>query len=182
MLTNATDHRDEWANVADRFRPAILQTTARILRNSDLAEDACQETQLHIIENASKFRVAPSTNNPVVIKLIRTIAFNTACSMLRKNMRSQHHEHAKADLHAYYYGLHYEMVTAPAETETFVRTMIDKAPQKFKALLDLRFNRGFSYAEIADELGCSTGAARSRGFRALKLLRKSWKQSPESAQ
>ena len=180
MMTNGTDHRDKWASVAHRFRPAILQTTARILRNSDLAEDACQEAQLHIIQNAAKFRVAPSANNPVVVKLIRTIAFNTACSVRRKAMRAQQHEYAAADLRHYYYALRSE-VDGPTETDNFAQALIDKAPQKFKALLDLRFNRGFSYAEIADKLGCTTGAARSRGFRALKLLRKSWVKAFASA-
>ncbi|MFA3782551.1 RNA polymerase sigma factor [Melioribacteraceae bacterium 4301-Me] len=52
-----------------------------------------------------------------------------------------------------------------------VRKAIDKLPEKLKVPLILRDIEGFSYKEIADQLGCEVGTIKSRIFRARETLK-----------
>ncbi len=52
-----------------------------------------------------------------------------------------------------------------------VRKYISKLPEKLKKPLILRDIEGFSYKEIADQLGCEVGTVKSRIFRARESLK-----------
>lgn len=52
-----------------------------------------------------------------------------------------------------------------------VRKAINKLPEKLKTPLILRDIDGFSYKEIADQMGCEVGTVKSRIFRARESLK-----------
>jgi len=52
-----------------------------------------------------------------------------------------------------------------------VRNAINKLPQKLQTPLILRDIDGFSYKEIADQMGCEVGTVKSRIFRARESLK-----------
>ncbi len=54
---------------------------------------------------------------------------------------------------------------------TLVRKAIEKLPEKLKVPLVLRDIEGYSYKEIADQLGCEVGTIKSRIFRARESLK-----------
>lgn len=49
-----------------------------------------------------------------------------------------------------------------------VRRILDQLPDTYRAVLELRFMRGYSASEMARELGISSGGARMLQFRALR--------------
>ena len=53
----------------------------------------------------------------------------------------------------------------------WLRSELARLPRRQRAVLVLRYYAGLSDAEIADELGCSTGTVRSHASRALAALR-----------
>ncbi len=53
----------------------------------------------------------------------------------------------------------------------WLRSELARLPRRQRAVLVLRYYAGLSDAEIADELGCSTGTVRSHASRALATLR-----------
>lgn len=54
---------------------------------------------------------------------------------------------------------------------TLVRKAIEKLPEKLKVPLVLRDIEGYSYKEIAEQLGCEVGTIKSRIFRARESLK-----------
>jgi RNA polymerase sigma factor (sigma-70 family) len=57
-----------------------------------------------------------------------------------------------------------------AEQKEQVRQALDSLPARQRATLVLAYYQGLTYREVADVMGCSTGAVKTHMYRALKTL------------
>ncbi len=61
-----------------------------------------------------------------------------------------------------------EIVLARKKTDARLKAVLDQLSDDYRAILDLRFLKGYTVKEAAEELGISESNAKVRQFRALK--------------
>lgn len=132
------------------------------------AEDIAQESfikaysQLHSLQNPSRFA-----------GWLSKIALQQCSDAIRRSVRCKTALGCKATPIE-------SLGDVPAETANpgltqsqihFVRQTVGQLPEKFKALIIMRFVAGLSAVQIAEQLGKRPGAIRVRLHRAYKILR-----------
>ncbi|MBR9991132.1 MAG: sigma-70 family RNA polymerase sigma factor [Gemmatimonadetes bacterium] len=148
-----------------RYLPEVYRTTARVLGDPDLAQDAAQDAFVNAMGGLSRFRGDASFRT----WLLR-IAINAARSVGRRNGRRREVSLVLAEA---------EPARGPdpaghavnvTEVERAERAL-DGLPPKQRMAVALRVQQGLSYAEIAGALKCSEGAARVNYHLGVKRLR-----------
>lgn len=147
------------------YLPDVYRLTSRILGDSDLAQDATQDTFVNALGALARFRGEASFRT----WLLR-IAVNAAHSVGRRQVRRREVTLVLADNQA-----SAEMDPASrAEHRTEaerVEAMLARLPNKQRKAVALRAQHGLSYAEIAVALSCTEGAARVNYHLGVKRLR-----------
>jgi RNA polymerase sigma factor (sigma-70 family) len=146
-----------------QFQGAVYGWIIRIVRDHGAAEDLTVETFWRIYRARGRFDPARSFG-----AWARRVATNLALDHLkavrRQPMSSQNPV---------------ENSTPPATIEFEVRESIQRAfrqlPAKLQVVATLAIIEEASHAEIAEALGISMGAVKSRQFRAVRLLQKKLK-------
>ncbi len=143
----------------DYHRP-ILAYLRRMVNDIETAEDLCQETFMKAMRSWSQ-------HNPQArVAWLYRIATNTAYSYLRRRRRITFMPLLDDDSAATAHVLESRL----DETEP-VQAALAQIPEHYRALLLLSSYEGRSTQEIAEELGCSSGAVKMRLFRARKYFR-----------
>jgi RNA polymerase sigma-70 factor, ECF subfamily len=143
----------------------VYRVTVRILGDRDLAQDATQDAFVNALSGLSRFRGDASFRTWVL-----RIAVNAARSAGRRNGRRREVSLVLAE---------HEASAGPdparrAETTieaARVEQMLARLPTKQRLAVALRAQDGLSYAEIAQALACSEGAARVNYHLGVKRLR-----------
>jgi len=154
------------SEIYERYSGRIYNFAFRFLRNSEAAEDAVQEVFVKMMKHASQFHGDAK---------LSTWLFSITANWCRDYLRKADNKAKEADD---------VLITLPSpeqgadrdleqrENEALVRkALATLTPEQREAILLSRY-QGLSYAEIAQIAGCSEGAVKTRGFRAMETLKK----------
>ena len=133
----------------------MYSVAKRILRSDALAEDALQEAFFAIARNIEKVHdpESPQTRGFCVV-----IARNMALTLLRKQQRE-----IPTDWE--------DMQTVPAPGDDGLADAMAALPQELRDILLLRYDSGYSTAEIGKLMGLSSAQVRRRITKAKEQLR-----------
>lgn len=136
----------------------------RMYGNTQIAEDAAQETFIQAWLHLPSFRPQTSLRN-----WLYRIAINAATDMLRKEKRILPNSLEDMQLRDSQPGP--EAIAFQEEQATLVKKAVLSLPDACRAVLVLREYEGLSYQEIADTLSIPVGTVMSRLNYARKLLK-----------
>lgn len=154
----------------------LLAVTRRILGNDDDAHDAVQEAFLSAFRSIDRFQ-----GGSLVSTWLHRIAVNAALMKLRSRKRRPE-ESIDDLLPKYLEDGHPAQPAVPwrelsdvqlvrAETREQVRSSIDKLPEGYRTVLVLRDIEELDTAEVAELLGMTKNAVKTRLHRARQALR-----------
>lgn len=156
--------RDGFASLVDRHKDAVVNYLARLTGDRDRAEDLAQETFLRLWRSAGSY---------VEQGYLRAFLFRIATNLVRSEerrekrfrlllpfLRWRDHAEPSAPSGLLLQELHREVAGAVAAL-----------PLRYRVPLVLHEIEGWSYADIARELGCREGTVKSRIHRGRQHLR-----------
>jgi RNA polymerase sigma-70 factor, ECF subfamily len=156
-----------------RYSSRLMRSIRRILRDRCDAEDAHQETLLRVFTHLKSFQGRSSVST-----WMTRIAINAALSRLRKSRGivvsiDEAREEAGLDLSSVLQdgALDAERRLIQAQQEKLVANAIAQLPSSLRSALELRIRDGYSGKQIAEKMGISESAVRTRLSRAYLLLR-----------
>jgi RNA polymerase sigma-70 factor (ECF subfamily) len=148
-----------------RYLGDVHAVTLRVLRDSELAQDAAQEAFINALRGLRRFRGEASFRT----WLLR-IALNAARTVARRQFQRREipldvvQETATDEADA-------ANVVAINDEAARIRQVLERLPEKQRMAVTLRVNQGLSYQEIGQVLDCSEGAARVNYHLGVKRLR-----------
>ena len=143
---------------------AVYRLSLRILGDRDLAQDAAQDAFVNALGALGRFRGESSFRT----WLLR-IALNAARSVARRGVRRREVTLVAAESVAA--GDDPAGRTATVMDAERARCALARLPEKQRLSVALRIDEGLSYAEIADVIGSTEGAARVNYHLGIKRLR-----------
>ncbi len=165
---------EAWAVLVERHGDAVYQAAFRVTGEHALAEDATQETFLHIRGDAGRFRVHGGDADAAALGWITRIACTSALQLMRRRGRQRRHERHYAIEHARTRmddEGHDPDPEEHAQLNEALRRELAELPESHRLPLLLHYCGGLDYQRIAEQIGCSAGNARVRVHRALERLR-----------
>lgn len=164
---------DAFVELSKRHYRRILQTTYRITRNRQDAEDALQESLLQAFSHLNNFQEKCSFST-----WLTRIAINAALMILRKGRGGEISIDSTDDPSGRYEQWEVKAPTEDPESryirrerEELLRDAILRLPPLGREVVELWRAREFSAREIAGALGISAPAVKSRLARARLTLR-----------
>jgi RNA polymerase sigma-70 factor (ECF subfamily) len=165
MALAAGGDQAAFVRLVKRYERRIRSFCRLLLRDEAQARDVAQDVFLKAWERRAAYRPGGRMK-----EYLFTIARHHCHSVLRKRaVRAWFgFEHASEE----------ELSVPPpgpdaiaaSQTETLVARALQRLPEKFRVPLALRFVEGMAYEEIAQVIGRTPSAARSRIFYGLKAL------------
>jgi RNA polymerase sigma-70 factor (ECF subfamily) len=156
--------RDAFADLVDRHKDAVVSYLARLTGDRDRAEDLAQETFLRLWRSAASY---------VEQGFLRAFLFRIATNLVRSEERRdkrfrlllpflgrRDHDEPAAPSGLLLQELHREVAGALAAL-----------PLRYRVPLVLHEIEGWTYGDIARELGCREGTVKSRIHRGRQHLR-----------
>lgn len=146
----------------ENYKRALYQVILRIVRQEELAEDVLQESML-------KFWLAFPTYDASKGRLFTwalNISRNLAIDRLREQRRTAQRTQSLSDCSAH-------RLAAPLTFQPEhigVRDWLVLLEPSDQQLLELLYMRGYTQAEVADELQLPLGTVKSRGRRIIRTL------------
>ncbi len=156
--------RNAFGELAQRHARGVLGVAYRLCGESQLAEDAAQETFLRAWLNLSSFHPQTSLRN-----WLYRIAVNAVTDMLRKDRRLAPEDVTEMDLTDPHPGP--ESRVTRDERSALVTRAVLSLPEASRAVLVLKEYEGLSYQEIANLLDIPLGTVMSRLNYARKRLK-----------
>jgi RNA polymerase sigma-70 factor (ECF subfamily) len=150
--------QDAFADLVDRHKDAVVSYAARLTADRDRAEDLAQETFLRLFRAARDY-----TEQGYLRAFLYRIATNLVRSEERQAKRlrllapflpRQEHAEPAAPSGMLRREMHRELAAAVA-----------KLPLRYRVPLVLHEIEGWSYVDIAQEMGCREGTVKSRVHR-----------------
>ena len=149
----------------ERYAPALLRFTDRMLSNRESAEEVTQEVFVKVISRAHQY-----DGRAAVSSWLFAIAANACRDRRRRDRRAAVVPlDSIADLPSRGEGI--EARLAGRERSAAVRRALDELSEEQREALILARYHGLPYAEIARVLGISVGAVKTRVFRAVETLK-----------
>ena len=149
----------------ERYAPALLRFTARLLSDRNIAEEVTQEVFVKVISRAHQY-----DGRAEVSSWLFAIAAN-ACRDRRRRDRRATVVPLDAVPEPAYRGDGIESVLGDRQRRDAVRRALSALSEEQREALVLARYHGLAYAEIADVLGISVGAVKTRIFRAVEALK-----------
>jgi RNA polymerase sigma factor (sigma-70 family) len=160
-----------WAELLSDMGDSIRRCCARIV-GPVLAEDAVQDTMLHLRDNAGRFIIPPGGDPDSAARAwILAVTANSALQMLRSERRLQHREHLVAAEAALHHDPDPAAGLVQEEQAAVVRRALANLPPAMRNAVALRHIEGLGSAEIAAVLSCPEGTAKALVHRGLERLR-----------
>ncbi|SHH02733.1 RNA polymerase sigma-70 factor, ECF subfamily [Pedobacter caeni] len=143
----------------------IYAYTLGILKSPALAEDVTQDTFVKLWEQSASIHTDRS-----VQAFLYAIARNQSLNMIRRAARETW---ISDDISAYIHhngesGLQY---TERKQTNEFILMAIDQLPPKRRQIYELCRNSGYSYKQVAEQLGIKESTVNSQMVKAVKSIR-----------
>ena len=162
------------AELFERYAPALLRFTDRLLSNRGLAEEVTQEVFVKVIARAHQY-----DGRAEVSSWLFAIAANACRDRRRRERRAPvvpidglPEPAARGD------GV--ERTLIDREKRDAVRRALAELSEEQREALVLARYHGLPYAEIAEVLGISVGAVKTRIFRAVETLKARFAQGDQS--
>ena len=176
VLTAREGSANAFAELRDRHSSKILRTTYRITRNWEDAEDALQDSFLKAFLHLNKFE-----GRSTFLSWVTRIAINTALMIMRKKRANKelsidpdgngcesYDRWEPPDLRE-----DPERRYVRHERAELLRGAIRRLPPVLRTAVELQQAQEYSVQELADSLGISLAAAKSRLLRARLSMRTS---------
>jgi len=158
----------------ERYAPALLRFTDRMLSDRAAAEEVTQEVFVKVISRAHQY-----DGRAGVASWLFAIAAN-ACRDRRRRERRASVVPLEAVPEPRARGEGIEAAMASRERRQAVReALADLSEEQREALVLARYH-GMPYAEIAETLGISVGAVKTRIFRAVETLKARFSEGESS--
>jgi len=161
--------RDAYAELVRRHHPAVMSLCLSMLRDRSSAEDAAQEAFLKAYRSLDRFRDDASFST-----WMYRIASNHCLDVLRSRSREKTDSlDAILEVEDGDVGPRLPSTpdpTAALEDADLVERALKRLPPEYRLILTLREVQGLDYRELADTLGCSLDAVKSRLKRARQSL------------
>jgi RNA polymerase sigma-70 factor (ECF subfamily) len=156
---------DAFAGLVRQFQTPTYRFILRMVRRPSVAEDVAQDVFLRLWENLGRIDDAD-----LLPAWLRRVATNAVIDHWRKEDARRRRREALRE-----HPIARRVVRPSARLETeeavnAVRAAVDALPVKLRSVLMLRAVEGLSYDQLAETLGISVGAVRSRLFRARQEL------------
>jgi len=169
-------HR-EFRRVVAEYHAKVYNLILRYVGDSDEAADLTQDTFVCAFRAWPNFR-----GDSAVYTWLYRIAINLSKNRLKHLKRRRSAEavsldepvetdEERMDREVEDWTLSPERALENRELGLFLATQVSRLPTDFREVIILRDYQGASYQEIADIVGCSVKAVKSRLFRARTLLR-----------
>ena len=136
------------------------------IAGSGRADDVVQDTFLRVYQHRDRYRAGPASFRSWAYRIARNLALNSR----RKEGRVRPLEDAGSGRLVAQGRDPQAKLEAALEGEA-VRAAVDGLGRADREVIALRFQRGLSYAEIAEVTGASPAAVKQRAWRALRRLR-----------
>jgi len=156
--------RNAFSELVGMHAQGVLNVIFHMCGDSQIAEDAAQETFIRAWSHLGSFRAEASLRN-----WLYRIALNTATDMLRKEKRIL--PGAMEDFQLADPRPGPEGTFLQGERTALVQKAISSLPDGSRAVLILKEYEGLSYREIADALEIPVGTVMSRLNHARRLLK-----------
>lgn len=163
MITTEED-KDIFIILHDIYSETMYKKAYSILNDSILAEDAVQESFIHILKNFDKVikKKCPQTR-----KYFVNIVRNISIDIYRK--RKKQHTLSFDDFEE-------TIIDDFANIETIlegkeIESYLFQLPKSYYIILSLKYDEGYSYKEIADILSITEENVKKRIYRARKKLK-----------
>jgi RNA polymerase sigma-70 factor, ECF subfamily len=155
-------NRQAFVDLYERHKTAIYRYCLRMLSDSDLAEDATQETFIKLYANVGLLQKRES-----FLPWLFRIARNEVMMQFRKDRRNGLH----SDEDVWDEQTPYELSVKAEKTE-LVQRMLENLKSEYREVLVLREYEQLSYIQIAQITGSTESSIKSRLFKARKALTK----------
>jgi len=160
-----------YAELLDRYRDAIYYMLLKMVNNKSDAEDLTIEAFGKAFKNITQY-----TPNYAFSTWLFKIATNNCIDFIRKkkgNMISldqtaDDQESAGTPLQSNTLDPEEDMIKS--QRVTLMRNVVKNLKPRYRALVELRYFKEYSYEEIATELGLPIGTVKAQLFRARELL------------
>lgn len=165
--------RHAFARLLQKYRKSVYYMLLKMVKNADDAEDLTQEAFAKAFNSIEKFdskfafstwlfRIA--TNNCIDFirkKRVQTVSIDQPIdgddgSSMRIDVKDDNLDPNESLL--------------KQQRKRYLRMAIDRLPEKYRVLVDLRYFQEFSYEEVANELQIPLGTVKAQLFRARELL------------
>ena len=166
--------RNAFVELYERHSRKVLPRIYRITKNREDAEDAFQDAVLRAFvhlksfegrSNFSSWLTRIATNSALMVLRKRRaaeISFEQICHDPENSRAWEPRDQAETPEAGY----------ARRESERLLQTTIQRLPCVFREAVELQHSRGFSTSQVAEELGISLSAAKSRLMRARRVVRR----------
>jgi RNA polymerase sigma-70 factor (ECF subfamily) len=171
--------REAFAELVELYKDKIYHLAYRMLNNKHEAEDAVQETFLRVYTNLHRY-----DEHQKFSTWIFRIGTNHCIDRLRKRKHSAYS--LDAEIPDGEGNDYYSMLPAQddspekqiilSETQQQIRGAIEALPEKYKAVVILRYLQDMSLQEISDVLGMPVTTVKTRVHRGREYLRKKLEQ------
>ena len=174
VLAAKSGDANAFVELRDRHSSKILRTTYRITRNWEDAEDALQSSFLNAFVHLKKFESRSSFSS-----WLTRIAINMSLMIMRKKRKNKELSIDPGDNDCESYDSWEprdlredpERRYARHERAELLRGAIRRLPPSLRTAVELQQAQEYSVQELADSLGISLAAAKSRLLRARLSLR-----------
>lgn len=178
-MTHTTSN-DEFGEVIEENYQRVYNVICRLIGQEHEAEDLTQDTFVNAYRAWDQFR-----GDSQVYTWLYRIAVNLTKNRLeRRGRRRQAHSFSLDEPIAYDqddsqprdvedWSRNPELIATNRELGEVVAAQVNRLRLEYKEVIVLRDYEQLSYQEIADILGCSLQAVKSRLFRARSILRES---------
>lgn len=152
------ENRIKFEEIFYRYKNIMFRTASRLLWNREDAEDAVQQAFESIAKNIDKISAVDS---PQTCSFVLIITERKAIDILRVNQR-----HAAAELDESIVGM-----DIPLPGDNGIADALASLPARYREVLLLKFDNGYSTKELSEILGISQSAAKKLVWRAKGALR-----------
>jgi RNA polymerase sigma-70 factor (ECF subfamily) len=156
--------RHAFAELVDRHKDAVVSYLTRLTADRDRAEDLGQETFLRLFRGAAEYREQG---------YLRAFLYRIATNLVRSEERKRRRWSLLQPLLP---GRTHQEPSGPVgllsrELTRQVQAALAKLPLHFRVPLVLHEIEGWTYGDIAAELGCQQGTVKSRIHRGRQQLK-----------
>jgi RNA polymerase sigma-70 factor (ECF subfamily) len=150
-----------FAALVRRFEKPVYHLVLRMVRQPSVAEDLAQDVFIRLWRHLGGFESAATLPG-----WLRRVAVNAVIDHWRKEDARRRRLQALREHPLARLALRPSTRMETHEAIDLVQAALEKLPAKLRSVLVLRTAEGMSYEELADVLGTSSSAVRSRLFRA----------------
>lgn len=168
-----TGDKDAFAKLVEKYQRPVYSVCYRMLGTPTAAEDAAQEAFIRVYQALDRY-----DSNRSFATWILSIASNYSIDQLRKKKvivlsmdNKKYGWMAPPDP-----GPSPEKAALDKEKNALVQAILSDLPETDRAAVILQFWHDYSYDEIAETLGLSSSAVKSRLFRARRVMAEKWQE------